>query len=106
MRNLSRMTAVLACVAVLLLALPANAAPPPRAHAVAQASTAQAVAAWLGSLWTDLTRLFAPGISQPGGSGDENPTQLIDEALAQDAVIGDHVWQSQIGTERLTNERN
>jgi len=79
MRNLSRMTAVLACVAVLLLALPANAAPPPRAHAVAQASTAQAVAAWLGSLWTDLTRLFAPGISQPGGSGDE--TQSVDRPV-------------------------
>ena len=71
MRNLSRMTAVLACVAVLLLALPAHAAPPPRAHAVAQASTAQTVATWLGSLWTDLTRLFAPGTDQPAGSGSK-----------------------------------
>jgi hypothetical protein len=74
MRNLTRTTAVLACVAV-LLALPAHAAPPQRSPAVAQASPAQAVATWLGSLWTDLTRIFAPGASRPAGSGSQ--TQSI-----------------------------
>ena len=64
MRNLSRLTVVLACVAALLLALPAHAAPPQRSHAV---TLDQAVASWLGSLWTGLTHLVSPVASRPAG---------------------------------------
>src|SRR5205823_4273931 len=69
MRNLSRRT-VLAFAVALLLALPAHAAPPQRSQA-APATSAQAIAAWLGSLWTDFTHLLAPAASPPASSGSQ-----------------------------------
>jgi hypothetical protein len=61
---------VLAFAVALLLALPAHAAPPQRSQAAA-ASSAQAIAAWLGSLWTDFTHLLSPVSSPPAGSGSQ-----------------------------------
>jgi hypothetical protein len=63
MRTLSRMTAVLACLAVLLVALPAHAAPAPPSH-----TTSLAVAQWLGSVLADLAH-FTVRSGVPPGKG-------------------------------------
>jgi hypothetical protein len=55
---------MLACLAVLLVALPAQAAP-------AQTSHAWTVAQWLGSIWADLTR-FTVRPGAPAGTSHKS----------------------------------
>ncbi|HZF07536.1 MAG TPA: hypothetical protein VFE33_01990 [Thermoanaerobaculia bacterium] len=64
MRTLSRMTALLACLAVLLVALPAHAATAPPSHSSQDSTVAQ----WLGSVLADLAH-FAVRPSVPPGKG-------------------------------------
>lgn len=63
MRTLSRMTAVFACLAVLLVvALPAHAAPAPPSHSTHDVTVAQ----WLVSVWADLAHLTVRPSVPPG----------------------------------------
>lgn len=73
MRNLSRITVVLACTAA-LLALPAQATPK-RSTAL---PTAPAITQWLGALWGNMTHLltFAP-------SQQKTPGQTLFGTLVQ-----------------------
>jgi len=65
MRTLSRMTAVLACLAVLLVALPAHAAPAPPSRSIHDVTVAQ----WLGSVWADLAHFVTGRPGAPAGKG-------------------------------------
>jgi hypothetical protein len=66
MRYLLRSAVVLVFVASLLSALPAQAAPAAPANRAHAAPPAQSLAARLGTLWTQLTHLFAPTTGQAG----------------------------------------
>jgi len=70
MRTLSRMTAVLACLAVLLAALPAHAASAPPSRSLHDVTVAQ----WLGSVLADLAHFAArPGAPTGGGHTTLHP---------------------------------
>jgi hypothetical protein len=85
MRDLSR-TGVLVCaLALLLLALPAQAAPRERAHTT---SPAASVAAWLDSVWNELTGLFRPAPGRQAGQDSRGDRTTVPTLNTMASPIG------------------